>query len=113
MSDWSIQPAEVNTVLVNVADHIGDEEGTGGLIGEGVSLGEALQEMDTAAGSVPISVALGEFAAHYFGLFGDAVGLSVSAVSGAAEATGHYVDGDLEMAAEAQATASTIPDSVN
>lgn len=110
MSEWSIQPSEVNTVLGNVADHIGNEEGTSGLVGESVSLGEALQEADSAAGSVPISVALGEFAEHYFDIFGDAIGLSASAVSGVAEATGHYVDGDLDMAATAQDSASEIPD---
>lgn len=110
MSEWSIQPSEVNSVLVNVADHIGNEDGTSGLVGESVSLGEALQEAESAAGSVPISLALGEFAEHYFGLLGEAIGLGASAVSGVAEATGHYVNGDLDMAATAQDGASEIPD---
>lgn len=110
MSEWSIQPFEVSTVLASVSDHIGNEEGTSGLVGESASLGETLQEAESAAGSVPISLALGEFAEHYFDLLGDAIGLSASAVSGVAEATGHYVNGDLDMAATAQDGASEVPD---
>ncbi|MGQ4269891.1 DUF6507 family protein [Nocardiopsis changdeensis] len=102
MSTWNIQPGEVGGVLTTVFSHIGDEEGTSGLTGNMTDLGEHLVDADTHAASGPIGQALGEFAEHYFRVLGDTVGLASRAVNGAGEATLHYVNGDLEMAAEAQ-----------
>ncbi|MFW6642076.1 DUF6507 family protein [Nocardiopsis algeriensis] len=108
MSSWNIQPAEVGSVLSTVFSYIGDEEGTTGLTGDMTALGERLLDADTHAASGPIGVALAEFAQHYFGVLNGAVGLAAGAVDGAGQATLHYVEGDLEMAAEAQAGAGTV-----
>lgn len=110
MSAWNIQVPEVNGVLQNVSGLIGDEEGTTGLSGEYVELGRSLEEVDGAAASIPISIALGEFAAHFLGIVGDMVSLSASATGGAGEATMHYVNGNLEMAEDAQANACMVAD---
>lgn len=110
MSAWDIQVPEVNGVLLNVADLVGDEEGTSGLSGDYLRLGESLEEVGTAAGSVPISIALGEFAAHFLGIVGDMIALGASATAGAGEATAHYMNGNLEMAQTCQANAGVVPD---
>ncbi|MFI6578141.1 DUF6507 family protein [Nocardiopsis sp. NPDC050513] len=110
MSGWNIQVPEVSGVLNQVYSHIGDEDATTGLTGNMTDLGERLEEVSTHAASAPIGVALAEFAEHYFGVMGDAVGLGASAVGGAGEATLYYVEGNYAMAAESQANAGQIPD---
>lgn len=109
MSSWSIQVSEVTGVLNTVSEHIGDEDCTSGLSGNMATLGERLEDVHTHAGSTPISTALAEFAEHYFGVLQEAVGLGASAIVGASDATTHYVNGNHEMAAEAQAGAGEIP----
>jgi len=110
VSAWNIQVPEVRGVLTTVSGHIGDEDGSSGLTGDSVALGEATTEAEAAASSVPISVALGEFSEYVSGLVGGIVELTASAVGGASEATGHYVAGDLEMASEAQGNIGEVPD---
>jgi hypothetical protein len=109
MSAWNIQPQEVTTILSTVSGYVGDETGTEGLTSHMKSLETHLNEADSAAASAPIGAALSEFAAHYFGEIGDMVAISSSAVEGAGEATLHYTNGNLEMAAESQANAGEIP----
>ncbi|GAA1440456.1 DUF6507 family protein [Nocardiopsis tropica] len=111
MSAWNIQVSEVNGVLQNVSGLVGDEEGTTGLSGDYMNLGRSLEDVDGAACSIPISVALGEFAAHFLGVVGEMINLSASATGGAGEATMHYVNGNLEMAEDAQANACMVPGS--
>ncbi|NKY98208.1 DUF6507 family protein [Nocardiopsis alborubida] len=110
MSKWNIQPADVGAVLTSVAGHIGEEGGSDGLVGAMTSAESLITEISTEADSAPVSVALGEFAEHNFGLMGDMAGLTVSAVTGASEATTHYFNGNTEMAAEAQANAGVVPE---
>jgi len=110
VSAWNIQVSEVNGVLQNVSGLVGDEEGTTGLSGEYTALGRSLEDVHGAASSVPIGIALGEFAAHYLGIVGEMITLSASATGGAGEATMHYVNGNLEMAEDAQANACAVPD---
>lgn len=110
MSAWNIQVPEVNGVLLNVSGLLGDEEGTSGLSGDYADLGESLEEVDTAAASIPISIALGEFAAHYLGIVGEMIALGANATAGAGEATMHYANGNLEMAETSQANAGVVPD---
>ncbi|WP_159941377.1 MULTISPECIES: DUF6507 family protein [unclassified Nocardiopsis] len=110
MSKWNIQPGEVGAVLTNVAGYIGEEGGSDGLVGAMTSTESLLTAISEEANSAPVSMALGEFATHNFGLMGDMAGLTVSAVTGASEATTAYVNGNLEMAAEAQENAGVIPE---
>ncbi|MEV2277783.1 DUF6507 family protein [Nocardiopsis sp. NPDC049922] len=110
VSGWNIQVPEVSGVLNQVHGHIGDEDATTGLTGNMTDLGGCLEEVSTHAASAPIGIALAEFAEHYFGVLGEAVGLGASAVSGASEATLYYVEGNHAMAAQAQANAGQIPD---
>ncbi|WP_174545951.1 DUF6507 family protein [Nocardiopsis dassonvillei] len=110
MSGWNIQPAEVGAVLTSVAGYIGEEGGSDGLVGAMTSAENLITAINEEANSTPVSVALGEFAEHNFGLMGDMAGLTVSAVTGASEATTHYFNGNLDMAAEAQENAGVIPE---
>ncbi|OOC56647.1 MULTISPECIES: DUF6507 family protein [Nocardiopsis] len=110
MSKWNIQPSDVGGVLTAVAAHIGEEGGSEGLVGAMTAVEELVTEISTEANSAPVSVALGEFAQHNFDLMGDMASLTVSAVSGASEATTQYVNGNLDMAAEAQENAGVVPE---
>ncbi|WDZ91586.1 DUF6507 family protein [Nocardiopsis sp. HUAS JQ3] len=110
MTGWNIQPAEVGAVLTSVAGYIGEEGGGDGLVGAMTSAEGLITAVSEEADSAPVSVALGEFAEHNFGLMGDMAGLTVSAVTGASEATTHYFNGNLDMAAEAQENAGVIPE---
>jgi hypothetical protein len=109
VSTWTVYPEEVFGVLSGVSGHIGDEDGTQGLTGHMTSLETHLNEANSAANSNPIGVALSEFAEHYFSEIGGMIGKSASAVEGAGEATMQYANGNLEMAAEAQANAGEVP----
>ncbi|GAA0987346.1 MULTISPECIES: DUF6507 family protein [Nocardiopsidaceae] len=108
MSAWNIQTGEVFGVLSGVSGHIGDEEGSQGLTSHLNSMETHLNEANSAANSDPIGVALSEFAEHYFDEVGGMVEKSASAVGGASDATLHYVNGNLQMAADAQANAGEI-----
>ncbi|QUX28727.1 hypothetical protein KGD83_26545 [Nocardiopsis akebiae] len=110
MTGWNIQPAEVGAVLTSVAGYIGEEGGDDGLVGAMTSAESLITAVSEEADSTPVSVALGEFAEHNFGLMGDMAGLTVSAVTGASEATTHYFNGNLDMAAEAQENAGVVPE---
>lgn len=114
MTRWNIQPAEVGGVLTTVVGHIGEEGGGEGLIGTASSFEHCIIRCgEIPDNSLPIGIALGEFADHYFGLIGDMAALTSSAVQGASEATIAYIDGDLEMAAQHQAAAGTVPEPVD
>ncbi|KII00507.1 hypothetical protein LP52_01425 [Streptomonospora alba] len=108
MSVWDLKPEQISGVLTTVSGHIGDEERTEGLSLHSKTLEDALDEANTAASSGPIGMALQSFSEHCFGLIGDMVDRGSSAVTGAGDATAHYVNGNLEMAAEAQSNAGTV-----
>ncbi|MFF8767045.1 DUF6507 family protein [Nocardiopsis dassonvillei] len=110
MSQWNIQPAAVGGVLQSVAGHLGEEGSGEGLVGVMESVEEHLVDSGEYAKSGVVGMALGEFAEHYFGIMGDIAGLTMAAVTGASEATTHYMDGNLEMAEESQANAGVIPE---
>ncbi|MFD6096008.1 DUF6507 family protein [Nocardiopsis flavescens] len=110
MSQWNIQPAAVGGVLQSVAGHLGEEGSGEGLVGVMESVEEHLMDCGEYAKSGIIGMALGEFAGHYFGIMGDIAGLTMAAVTGASEATTHYMNGNLEMAEESQANAGVIPE---
>ncbi|MCK9872535.1 DUF6507 family protein [Nocardiopsis dassonvillei] len=79
MSGWNIRPADVGAVLTSVVGHIGEEGGGDGLVGAMASAENLITAVSEEADSTPVSVALGEFAEHDFGLMGDMAGLTVSA----------------------------------
>ncbi|MDE3723916.1 DUF6507 family protein [Nocardiopsis sp. N85] len=110
MSQWNIQPAAVGGVLTTVAGHLGEEGSGEGLIGVMENIEKHLGECGDCAQSGVVGMALGEFATHYFKTMGDMASLTMSAVSGASKATTHYVNGNLEMAEEAQGNAGVVPE---
>ncbi|SIO86894.1 DUF6507 family protein [Nocardiopsis sp. JB363] len=110
MSDWSINPDQVNGVLSEVVDHIGEEGGSEGMLGHMETISTTVGNVSETIDSFPISVALSEFCEHYFDLMGKMVTKTASGIEGASDATTAYVNGDLEMAAEAQSEAGDIPE---
>ncbi|XKK37198.1 DUF6507 family protein [Nocardiopsis sp. ARC36] len=110
MSAWNILPSEVGGVLTTVAGHIGEEGGSEGLVGSMTSTEALLTSISGEANSTPVSMALGEFAEHNFGLMGDMAGVAVSAVTNTSLAVQYYVDGNLQMATDTQRDAGVIPE---
>ncbi|MEU2945590.1 DUF6507 family protein [Nocardiopsis alba] len=110
MSQWNIQPEAVGGVLQTVVGHFGEEGSGEGFVGIFDKLQDNLEQAGEASADDAVNMALMEFAGHYFGILGDMASLTMSAVSGAGEATTHYVNGNLQMAEEAQENAGVIPD---
>ncbi|HJE58851.1 MAG TPA: DUF6507 family protein [Nocardiopsis listeri] len=110
MSEWSIDPVQVGSVLSETAEHLGEEGGGSGLLGHMSQLETRITAVNSHINSAPIGIAIGEFAEHNFAMLGDMLSLTASGLQGAGEATTAYVEGDQDMAAEAQAQAGDIPD---
>ncbi|WP_026129233.1 DUF6507 family protein [Nocardiopsis prasina] len=110
MGSWDVDPQQVGVVLTQTSEHIGEEGGTEGLLGHMTQLETRITALNTHINSPPIGIALGEFAEHHFGKLGDMLSLTASALEGTSDATTFYMEGDREMAAEAQSTAGTIPE---
>lgn len=110
VGSWDVDPEQVGAVLSQTAERIGEEGGGEGLLGHMNAIEEAITGCESAVYSTPVSIALGEFCGYYFGVMGEMVSKAASGVEGASDATTAYVNGDLEMAAEAQGTAGTIVD---
>lgn len=111
MSVWNIQHQEVGSVLTAVNGHLGDQEGTSGLTGQVKDLGDAVvAAAETCADSLPVSIALNGFLESYGPDCRAMIEKTGSAITGCSDATNHYLDGSLDMAAEAQANAGDIFD---
>ncbi|CAM4403101.1 DUF6507 family protein [Nocardiopsis rhodophaea] len=110
MSAWDIDPDGVGSVLQSVGGMIGGEDGGGGLVATTASVGEGLTYASSCANSSPISYALQGFLEAYGAKAGAMTAKSVSAVVGCGEATTAYINGDLEMATEAQSGAGHVSD---
>ncbi|MFD7134094.1 DUF6507 family protein [Streptomyces sp. NPDC059894] len=99
------------------------EHGHGGEepVGHGLAMQGNLEEAASAAGTITsqygpytstagiVGLALGEFRQHWSGDLLYLAERASRSVNGAAEATGHYVEGDLAMAASAQREAAKEP----
>lgn len=108
MSEWEIDPAQVGAVLSTTAAYIGEEGGSEGLLAHMDSIQEAITGCESAARSLPVSIALAEFCGHYFDVMGKMVAKTASGIEGAGEATNAYINGDLDMAAQAQECAGQL-----
>lgn len=105
MSRWDIDPAGVQGVL-------GRTQGTAGEFeGQMTSMNSALQGSASQSGSDIVAQALVGYANQSAMPQIQAVfGRTSACLNGAAQAVNAYVQGDLEMAANAQASASAAPD---
>jgi hypothetical protein len=100
---WDIHPAGVKSVVTKVAGHVTDGHGGGvTLEHELKDFGDHLQNAAVAAASEPIGTALKEFVEHYSAGLKSMATKTGSCITGAVGATKAYIQGDLEMAAEAQ-----------
>ncbi|SKA10393.1 hypothetical protein SAMN02745673_02468 [Marinactinospora thermotolerans DSM 45154] len=110
MSGWDIQAPAVGTVMTTVGGYVGGEDGEGGLVAAIDALGTHVEEAGTAADSGPIGTALAEFLEEYGTTLQGMVAKTASAITGCTDATTAYLDGNLEMAAEAQNNAGVVTD---
>lgn len=109
MTNWNVQPQEVGTVLSETAAYIGEEGGSDGLLGEMSRLESRVTSVNNHINSTPITIAIGEFSEHYFGLMGDMLSLTANAVQETSNAVTQYMNGQEEMALESQEKAGVVP----
>ncbi|MDN3358846.1 DUF6507 family protein [Actinomadura sp. DC4] len=103
MSGWRIDPPGVKSVVTKVGGHVTDGHGGGDTLEHHFAdFGVHLQNAGTGTASSPINTALKEFVEHYTPTLKGMATKTGSCVKGAVDATKAYIQGDLEMAAEAQ-----------
>ncbi|CAM3753199.1 DUF6507 family protein [Nocardiopsis rhodophaea] len=110
MSGWDINPEGVGGVLQTVSGHLGDEEGTEGLTSDIKSFGNHIETAAVKSDSGPIGTALHGFFDKYSEEMRAMASKTASAINGCGNAVSAYMDGNLEMAAEAQSNAGTVED---
>lgn len=104
MPGWDISPSGVHGVLGRAEGVAAEFDPRMG--GMNADLGGAVGQ----SGSGLVAAALGGFDAARAGDIGFVFARTGAAMAGAARATDAYVEGDLEMAANAQAAVSAAPD---
>jgi hypothetical protein len=103
---WNIDPAGVKSVVTKVAGHVTDGHGGGDTLeSHAKDLADHIGEAGTSAASNPIGTALKEFVEHYAPTLKGMATKTGNCIQGAVDATKHYIQGDLEMAADAQKNA--------
>ncbi|MCW2524233.1 MAG: hypothetical protein JWO63_2568 [Frankiales bacterium] len=105
MAKWDIEPSGVRAVLVRVQGHA--EELNAALQSFGADIESAAQ----GSQSQPITSALGDFLAASEGKLARMTGLISAAEDGAVKATLAYLNGDEQMAANAQSAAVAVGNS--
>ncbi|MUL43268.1 hypothetical protein FZ103_19205 [Streptomonospora sp. PA3] len=110
MSKWDIQVSEVNGVVQTVGSHVAGADGEGGLVAKIETFGTHIGEAGTAAASGPIGTALEEFVGEYGTTLQEMVLKSGSCIKGCVDATTAYLNGNLQMASDAQGNAGNIDD---
>ncbi|QBI52218.1 DUF6507 family protein [Streptomonospora litoralis] len=108
MTTWDIQPTEVNGIVQTVGGHVGGGDGEGGLVAKIETFGNHVQDAGTAAASGPIGTALEEFVGEYGTTLQEMVLKSGSCIRGCVDATSAYMNGNLQMASDAQGNAGNI-----
>jgi Family of unknown function (DUF6507) len=101
---WDIQPAGVQAVLSSTESTAGEFEP------QLTSLNTGLEGSATESSSPIVAESLAGFAASAQGNIEFVLTRTGAAMTGAAGATNAYVEGDLAMAANAQAAATAAPD---
>ncbi|WP_125263292.1 DUF6507 family protein [Streptomyces alboflavus] len=116
MTAWDIDPAGVRGVLEKAGDAAKGLSSAGStaqktLPGAAKHAGTAVEGGEKGDGTQgPVAAALGQFFTKWEGDLLYVAGRAGSSLNGAAEATVAYHQGDLQMAADAQANALKEPD---
>ena len=110
MTAYSIQASGVGSVVSKVGVLLAGEGGEGGgLVKQLEDFGTHVGEAGTAAASMPVGTALKEYVEYTTAGLKGMVSKGGACVTGAVEATKAYINGDMEMLAEAQRTAVNAP----
>lgn len=104
MSRWDISPTGVRGVLTRTQAVAGEFEG------HMTSMNSAMESGVGEASSEPIAAALTGWVDAKRPSIEFLFSRTAASINGAAQATNHYLQGDLEMAANAQASATAAPD---
>ncbi|WP_408056431.1 DUF6507 family protein [Streptomyces mesophilus] len=113
MSGWDIRPQGVQGILKTTG------ETAGGIEKQATTFGEHLKTAATSAGTIAaegadqgglVALALSQFAEHAAKDIKFVAARAGKSLTGAVEATTAYLNGDVEMAAEAQRKALSAPD---
>ncbi|QKW35098.1 hypothetical protein HUT06_14535 [Actinomadura sp. NAK00032] len=111
MTAYNIKASGVGSVVSKVGGHLAGEggEGGGGLVKQLENFGTHVGEAGTAASSMPVGTALKEYVEYTTSGLKGMVTKGGACITGAVEATKAYINGDMEMLAEAQRTAVNAP----
>ncbi|NGO81870.1 hypothetical protein G6045_40435 [Streptomyces sp. YC504] len=113
VSGWDIRPQGVQGILKTTG------ETAGGIEKQATTFGEHLKTAATSAGTIAaegadqgglVALALSQFAEHAAKDIKFVAARAGKSLTGAVEATTAYLNGDVEMAAEAQRKALSAPD---
>lgn len=104
MTRWDIDPVGVRSVLSNT-EAVAQE-----FDGQMQTLNTGIEGAATQSSSEIVASALAGFAESASADISFVFTRTSACMSGAAQATNAYIDGDLEMAANAQASANAAPD---
>ncbi|MFV2196657.1 DUF6507 family protein [Nocardiopsis sp. LOL_012] len=107
MSAWDLDIPGVSTVLTNTGADLGVDEAGGGLAEQAETTGQEIADAVEAVRSAPVEAELLRFLGTYNGRTGEMLITGLSCVVGAGEAAQAYMDGNEEMALEAQRNAGT------
>jgi hypothetical protein len=100
---WDISPPGVQSVVTKVGGHVTDGHGGGETLEHHLKdFGDHLENAGNGAASSPINTALKEFVDHYSPTLKGMATKTGSCIKGAVDATKAYIQGDHEMAVEAQ-----------
>lgn len=105
MSEWNIDVHGVSLVLTDLSDQLGLEGG--GLSSTIDSTGSGIDMALTNVKSPPVEAALSGFFDHFTGETDAIFTRTLSCLQGATDATTAYIQGQEDMAAEAQRQAGT------
>lgn len=105
MSEWDIDVYGVSLVLTDLSDQLGLEGG--GLSSTIDSTGSGIDMALTNVKSPPVEAALSGFFDHFTGETDAIFTRTLSCLQGATDATTAYIQGQEDMAAEAQRQAGT------
>jgi hypothetical protein len=104
MTRWDVDPVGVRTVLQNTETVAKEFEG------QITTLNTGMEGAATQSSSEIVTSALGGYLESATADIAFVFTRTGACMGGAAQATNAYLDGDLEMAANAQASASAAPD---
>ncbi|MFI0482192.1 DUF6507 family protein [Actinomadura sp. 9N215] len=110
MTNYDIKASGVGSVVSKIGAQLAGEGGDGGgLVKQLENFGTHVGQAGTAAASMPVGTALKEYVEYTTPGLKGMVTKGGACITGAVNATKAFINGDMEMLAEAQRAAVTAP----